>query len=71
MASLLSAKKPVSKPTVAMPDEGDPNVQAAERRKRQGMMARGGRASTILSEGGNGMGSGMPSEYTGQNVGSA
>ncbi len=70
MASLFAAKKPVSKPVVAMPDEGDPNVQAAERRKRQGMMARGGRASTILSEGA-GTGSNMPQEYTGQQVGGA
>jgi len=47
-------KMPDPKPPTAMPDETDPAVLAAERKRRQGMMARGGRVSTILSSGAGG-----------------
>ena len=56
MAALFGGKKaPDPKPPAPMPDNNDPAVMAAERKRRQGMMARGGRASTILS-GDGGMG---------------
>lgn len=68
MSGIFSPKKPQEKPTVAMPDETDPMVVAAERKRKQGMMARGGRQSTILS-GGAGGGSNMPSEYSSDKMG--
>lgn len=54
MAGLFGGKKstpaPEVKPPAPMPDEGDPVLQSAERRRRAQMVGRGGRASTILSD---------------------
>lgn len=52
MAGLLGGKSasiPDPKPPTPMPDSTDPAVLSAERKRRQGMMNRGGRQSTILS----------------------
>lgn len=52
MAALFSKPKmPEIKPPAPMPDEQDPAVRAAGRRRVGQMMQRGGRRSTILSEG--------------------
>ena len=53
-ALFRSPKTPEVKPTAPMPDESDPAILAADRRRRSSMIGRGGRASTILSESGPG-----------------
>lgn len=52
MAGLFGKPKtPEIKPPAPMPDENDPGILASRRRRIAGMMDRGGRRSTILSEG--------------------
>ena len=51
MAGLFGMKQPEVKPTAPLPDESSPGVLEAQRRQRQQMFGRGGRSSTILSEG--------------------
>ena len=55
MAGLFSKpKEPTVRPPAPMPDDNDPAILAADRRRRASMIGRGGRASTILSESGPG-----------------
>lgn len=51
MAGLFGIKQPEVKPTAPLPDEYSPGVLEARRRQTASMMGRGGRQSTMLSEG--------------------
>ena len=48
-----SPPPPVPKPVAPMPDDQSPMVQEAQRRRVAAIMARGGRQSTILTDGDN------------------
>lgn len=52
--SFLFPSAPKPQAAAVMPDSQGPAVQEAERRQRLALAARGGRASTILTGGGNG-----------------
>lgn len=70
MAPIFSPKKPETKPVTAMPDEGDPAIMAADQRRRQQMMGRSGRRSTLLTGAGDTlMGSGSMSEFSKDKIG--
>lgn len=62
MSGLFGAKKQEVKPPAPLPDENDPSILAAGRKRISDNRAMGGRASTILSEGWGG-GSNDSSEY--------
>ena len=51
MGSLFKPKMPKLPDPIRMPDRDDRSVQEAERRRRELVSSRGGRDSTILSEG--------------------
>lgn len=66
MAGLFSKPKtPEVKPPAPMPDMNDPAVMAADRKRRAGMVAQGGRRSTLAGDGG-GM---VSNEYTQDKMG--
>lgn len=49
MGNLFKPKVPEPQEPVRMPDQDDPALIEARRKRSQELMARGGRASTILS----------------------
>ena len=49
-----------------MPDQNDPAVLAAERKRRQGMMNTGGRRSTLVGDAG---GASISTEYSQDKIG--
>jgi len=57
---------PPPKPPAPMPDQNDPAVLAAERKRRQGMMNTGGRRSTLVGDAG---GASISTEYSQDKIG--
>jgi hypothetical protein len=68
MAGILGAKKTDVKPPAPLPDETDPSIMAAGAKRTADNRSRGGRASTILSDGLGG-GSNDSGEYRQKNMG--
>lgn len=62
-------KTPAVKPPAPMPDESDPAIMEAKRKRIASMMGSGGRRATILTDTSGGAGAGGNIDYTKQTMG--